>query len=268
MMAEAFLVHDHSPMDDYVNIQNQILYTIEYTTREIVERDEKLNHGRGYKRCMGVFKFSGMALILAIALSLIYFFSDRNLFVGMFLLAIAAVTVVSFMIALYMLFMLGVAWAIVGHMDDDANLRHEAKTWVLNDGYVVVSDEQKYYGIQLFDEAFNDDAVTNVFKEVPFYHLWIIEKVYSTHVRHGKIIANVEARHLYCEYLHGIYDEYESGFETSGSVYAKFHSNEVPDINDINRRFYYRQRNERTKLVWYKNISNQDLLLSSLDKLK
>ncbi len=268
MMAEAFLVRDHSPMDDYVNIQNQILYTIEYTTREIVERDEKLNHGRGYKRCMGVFKFSGIALILAIALLLIYFFSGRNLFVGMLSLVTAVVTAGSFMIALYMLLMLGIAWIIVGHMDDNANLRHEAKTWVLNDGYVVVSDEQKYYGIQLFDETFDDNAVTNVFKEVPFYHLWIIEKVYSVHVRHGKIIANVEVRHLYCDYLHGIYDEYESGFETSGSVYAKFHSNEVPDINDINRRFYYRQRSGRTKLVWYKNISDQNLLLRSLNKLK
>lgn len=111
-------IRDHSPMDDYRKIQSQIKYTVQYAPcADTVNYNtkEKLTNSKFYKVSYGL-----MLKLLAI------------------------VTASALLCAL----LIGGVGSVIElrseKKDRETNISLDSKTWILNDGHVVISDEQNW----------------------------------------------------------------------------------------------------------------------------
>lgn len=110
-------IRDHSPMDDYRKIQSQIKYTVQYApcADNLNNTKEKLTNSKFYKVSYGL-----MLKLLAI------------------------VTASALLCAL----LIGGVGSVIElrseKKDRETNISLDSKMWILNDGHVVISDEQNW----------------------------------------------------------------------------------------------------------------------------
>lgn len=245
-------IRDHSPMDDYRKIQSQIRYTVQYapyTDTEKPDCKEKLTSNRNYNTAYRIvitfLILTGIGIVVSIVAGIIFAndsFSDveRKMLAIMILVTCAS---------------LGISLLICG-VAAPMELRAEIKdreiaisldniTWILNNGQIVISDEQKYRSVQLYD--YNTRLPIS---EAPFKKMQIIHKVYAIACVNGKIMADADIRELYRKHPY---------------------TNEGPtrsEEEDSGRYYYYCQKDKREKVFWYENMYGRERLLEALNRLK
>ncbi len=245
-------IRDHSPMDDYRKIQSQIRYTVQYAPYSDTEKPEckeKLTSNRAYNTAYRIMVtlliLTGIGIVVSIVAGIIFandFFSDfeRKILVIMIL-----VTCVAFGISL---FIGGVAAPMelrAEKKDRETAISLDNKTWILNNGQIVISDEQKYRSIQLYDYK-----TRLPISEAPFKKMQIIHKVYDITCVNGKIMADADIRELYRKHPY-----INEGLTRS-------------EEEDADRYYYYCQKDKRDKVIWYENMYGRERLLEALNGMK
>lgn len=244
-------IRDHSPMDDYRKIQSQIKYTVQYAPcADTVNYNtkEKLTNSKSYKVSYGLMLklliLSVIGVVISIALGFIFSYNVFSEFERKTIAVLAIVTASALLCAL----LIGGVGSVIElrseKKDRETNISLDSKTWILNDGHVVISDEQKFRSMQQYD--YKTRLPISV---APFKKLIIIQKVFSITGVDEKIIADAYIRELYRKHPY-----------TNEGI-----TNSAEDNYD--RIYYYRMRDKRDKVTWYENMYGRELLLQALNQL-
>lgn len=246
------IITNHSPADDYRRIQSQIKYTVRfapYTVTDKPDREEKLKgsrtYGLAYKWCIRLLILTGIGVIVCVASGFIFAadsFSDteRKLFAAM-VFATAGALLASLLIC----FIFGPMELLAEKKDREIAISLDNITWILNNGQVVVSDEQRYRCVQRYNSATRLPIA-----EAPFKVMKIVYKVYDIAHIDGKIRVDADVRELYRKHPY---------------------VNEGPTVREednVDRHYYYCQRDRRQKVYWYENMYGRERLLEALEVLK
>ncbi len=129
--------------------------------------------------------------------------------------------------------------------ESDLSISLDRKTWVLENGSVVLSDEQRKRTMQK-----RDMKTIMPMAKAPFKKMIIINKVYSITRTNGKIIVDADMRELY-RYHFITVNEY----------------NDPPETDPTLLYYYYRE-DKRGKVYWYENMYGRERLLEALNGLK
>lgn len=246
------IIRDHSPMDDYKKIQSQIKYTVQYAPFFDTEKPdckEKLTSNKSYNIAYEVMIMflilTGIGTVVSIIAGLVFshgFFSD---FERKILMIVVLATCAFFIISL----LIGLVGAPIEihaeKRDSEISISLDCKTWILNNGQVVVSDEQKYRSMQRYDTK-----TELPISEAPFKKMIIIQKVYSIRRVNGRIIADADIRELYRKHPYD-YNELARCEE-----------------EDTARVYYYCQKDKREIVIWYENMYGRERLLEALNGMK
>lgn len=244
-------ITDHSPMDDYKKLQSQIKYIFQYAPYDdTVKPDckENLTGNRFYKFAYGLMIklliLTGIGIVISIVYGLVFSrnsFSEpeRKIFAIMIFVTCAA-----FFISLLIGGLGSFIELRTEKKDRETKVSLDSQTWILNNGQVVISDEQKYRCLQQYDYKTRLPIA-----EAPFKKLKIIRKVYSIKRVDGRIIVNADVRELYRKHP----------YTNEGSVRR--------EEEDYDRFYYYCRRDIRDKVMWYENMYGSELLLQALNQL-
>lgn len=244
-------IRDHSPLDDYHKIQAQIKYIVQYAPYDYTVKSdckEKVTCNSSYKFS---FKLMIQLLILAGSGTVISIVTGLAFSRGSFseperkiLTIMILVTCAAFFISL----LIGGVGSFIElrteKKDRETNINLDSQTWILNNGQVVISDEQKYRCMQQYDYKTRLPIA-----EAPFKKLKIIQKVYSITRVDGRIIVDADVIELYRKHPY---------------------TNEGPtrcEEEDSDRFYYYCRRDIRDKVIWYENMYGRELLLQALNLL-
>ncbi|MBO5113822.1 MAG: hypothetical protein J6C12_10850 [Lachnospiraceae bacterium] len=246
------IIKGHSPMDDYRKIQSQIKYTVQYApSDDPVEPDckENLTGNKSYKFTYSLvinpLILTGIGIVISIAAGLIFSYDsfselERKIFAILIILTCAA-----FGVSLLLSGLGSFIELRAEKKDREINISLDSKTWILDNGQVVISDEQNYRSIQQYDPKTRLPIA-----DAPFKNLKIIQKVYSITRVDGRIIADADLRELYRKHP----------YTNEGITWN--------EEDDSGRIYYYCQRDIRDKVMWYENMYGRELLLQALNELK
>lgn len=245
------IIRDHSPMDDYRKIQSQIKYTVQYAPYANTEKPdckENLTDNHVYKATYRfviiLFILAGIGIVASIIAGVLFSYGPISDIERKILAIMVFVTCGAFLIALLICGVASFAELHAEKKDREITISLDSKTWILNNGQVVMSDEQKFRSVQLYDYKTRLPIA-----EAPFKKLIIIKKVYSTTRVDGKIIVDADIIELYRK--HPYTDE---GITRS-------------EEDNADRFYYYCQRDRRDKVMWYENMYGRELLLQALNQL-
>lgn len=246
------IIRNHSPMDDYRKIQSQIKYTIQYapnvTVIEKPDRKEKLTGNKSYKiaykAVIAFLILTGIGIIIAIIAGFTIFRGpitelERKIFLIMVIAPVAFLGI--------SLLLCGVGAPIelrAERKDRTISISLDCKTWILNNGQVVISDEQRYRSMQKCDSK-----TIQPISEAPFKQMIIIYKVYTITRINGRIIADADIRELYRKHP----------YVNDGSTRS--------EEEDVDRVYYYCQKDKRDKVIWYENMYGRERLLEALNEM-
>lgn len=164
------------PMDDYKKIQSQIKYTVQYascadmtTYGATIKPDckEKLI-GNGlykiaYKFIILLLILTGIGTIVSIIAGIVFSHDTNSEFKRRFFIVLIIATCAVFLLTLLIS---GIATPIELHAekkDRKASISLDSRTWILNNGQIVVSDEQKIRSAQQCDRRTRLN-----YRDVPF----------------------------------------------------------------------------------------------------
>ncbi len=234
-------IRDHSPMDDYKKIQSQIKYTVQYAPFFDSEKpDYKKNlinnksYKIAYKVMIKLLILTGIGTVVSIIAGFVFshdsFSNIERKILMIMVLATCAFFIISLLIGL-----VGAPIEIRAEKKDrEISISLDQKTWILNNGQVVVSDEQKFRGKQMYN-SHNCSTI----EDIPFMRMIIIYKVYSVTRVDRKIIVDGDIREFYrkhpCEEM---------------SLYC------------------YYQNDKMDKIIWYENMYGRERLLEALSRMK
>lgn len=246
------IIRDHSPMDDYRKIQSQIKYTVQYAPFETPEKPDRmksLTSSRSYKifyRLMiKILVLTGAGTVASIAAGIIFSYDSSSELKRIIFIILIFATCATFGISL----LIGGVGTFIEQCaekkDREINISLDSKTWILNNGQIVISDEQKYRSMQQYDYK-----TRLPISDAPFKKLKIIQKVYSIARVDGRIIVDAEITELYRK--HPYVDD--------GSARS--------EEDDADRIYYYCRRDRRDKAIWYENMYGREQLLQALNQLK
>ncbi len=249
------IIRNHSPMDDYKTVLSQVKYTITYASNvaDTEQHDYEENfydngfYNKANKAAVFFLILIGMVIVGLIVLGLVSVithgkFAKLETSIYWMLLIICILffifDVLKFGISNFMelLFM---------NKESDLSIRLDRKTWVLENGSVVISDEQRKRTRQK-----RDMKTIMPMAEAPFKKMIIINKVYSITRTNGKIIVDAGMRELY-RYHYITVNEY----------------NDPPEADPTLLYYYYRE-DKRGKVYWYENMYGRERLLEALNGLK
>ena len=245
-------ISNHSPMDDYMQILQQVDYKIDNEIENsylACNNREKLDGKTSYKR---LFKSMKLCLILTAVLFVVvcvmfgiwYHHNDSTILKSITLYSTLAV-VSLFMIALVLG---GIGAYMESHntAKDKRNYyikRH--KTWVLLNGNIVVVQEARGRGNQmLIQYVLSSSRIT----EIPFSEMYIIDDVYSVSRKNNKLIATVDATKYFLKY--------------------PFVSEYSDDRDNVEQCFNYYTKRTHTNMEWDENLREIDKLCYALNALK
>ena len=152
------IIKGHSPMDDYRKIQSQIKYTVQYAPyADPVKPDckENLTGNKSYKFTYSLvinpLILTGIGIVISIAAGLIFSYDsfselERKIFAILIIL-----TCVAFGVLLLLSGLGSFIELRAEKKDREINISLDSKTWILDNGQVVISDEQNYRSIQQYD---------------------------------------------------------------------------------------------------------------------
>ena len=184
------IIKGHSPMDDYRKIQSQIKYTVQYApSDDTVEPNckENLTGNKSYKftysLVIKLLILTGIGIVISIVAGLIFSYDsfselERKIFAILIIL-----TCVAFGLSLLLSGLGSFIELRAEKKDREINISLDSKTWILDNGQVVISDEQNYRSIQQYDPKTRLPIA-----DAPFKNLKIIQKVYSI-TRDGRIFS-------------------------------------------------------------------------------
>lgn len=245
-------IRDHSPMDDYKKIQSQIKYTVQYAPyADTVKPDckENLESSSSYKFAYGLtiklLVLTGIGIVISIASGIIFSYDSFSDLERKIFAILIFVTCAAFGISLLIGGLGSFIELCAEKKDREINISLDSKTWILKNGQVVISDEQKYRSMQQYDYK-----TRLPISEAPFKKLRIILKVYSITRVDGRIIADADIRELYRKHPYT-----NEGITRS-------------EEDNADRYYYYCQRDRRDKVLWYENMYGRELLLQALNQLK
>lgn len=244
-------ITDHSPMDDYKKLQSQIKYIFQYASYDdTVKPDckEKLTSNSSYKLAyrlmIGLLILAGAGIVISIVSGLVFSRDSFSEPERKILTVMIFVTCATFFISLLIGGLGSFMELRTEKKDRETKVSLDSRTWILNNGQVVISDEQKYRCLQQYDYKTRLPIA-----EAPFKKLKIIRKVYSIKRVDGRIIVNADVRELYRKHPY---------------------TNEGPvrrEEEDYDRFYYYCRRDIRDKVMWYENMYGSELLLQALNQL-
>lgn len=245
------IITNHSPMDDYKKIQSQIKYTVQYApSADTVKPDcketlENSNSYRfAYKLMIKLLILTGIGIVVSIVARLIFSYDSFSDPERKILTILIFITCGAFFISLLIGGLTAPMELRAEKKDREIIISLDSKTWILNNGQVVISDEQHYRCMQQYDYKTRLPIA-----EAPFKQLKIIKKVYSITKVDGRIIADADIRELYRKHPYT-----NEGITRS-------------EEEDYDRIYYYCQRDKRAKVIWYENMYGRELLLQSLNQL-
>ncbi len=246
------IIRDHSPMDDYKKIQSQIKYKVEYAPffdTEKHDHKEKPSINKvyqfAYSAVINLLIVAGIGVAASIILAFVFSHDSFTDLEKKILLVIFLVTIASFG-APHLI--LGIGTPIELHSEKkyrEISISLDRKTWILNNGQVAVSDEQKYRCMQKYDSK----TILPI-SEAPFKKMIIVYKVYSITRVDGRIIVDADVRELYRK--HPYVDDGSARNESE----------------NVDRVYYYCQKDKRDKILWYENMYGRERLLVALNKMK
>lgn len=200
----------------------------------------------GYKKLFpligGLFIVFGVCVVVLIAACVM----DRKgiIQVRQFPFSILPYTTFGFLGAAMLVTIVGaIAESMASHKDTSINDIGRVKTFILNDGHIVVSDEKHKGRIQKFiwlgDDGYSDEYIRQHSEWVPFNRLDIIDRVYRLSRKNGRFTALVHCKRYY------LYFPYRDDNNTD------------PLIECI---YELRWKSCITFLTWYESISSIDEL--------
>ncbi|MGN0495586.1 MAG: hypothetical protein ACI4GW_05110 [Lachnospiraceae bacterium] len=238
-------------MDDYRKIQSQIKYTVQYAPYANTEKPnykENLTDNKSYK---ATYKFmiillilTGIGTVASIVVGTIFSYGLISDIERKILAFMVFFTCAVFGIALLIGGIGSLIELFAEKKDREVTITLDSKTWILNNGRVVISDEQKFRSVQQYDTKTRLPIA-----EAPFKKLIIIQRVYSITRAEGKIIVDADIIELYRK--HPYTDE---GITRN-------------EDDNADRFYYYCQRDRRDKVIWYENMYGRELLLQTLNQL-
>ncbi|MGN0320213.1 MAG: hypothetical protein ACI4D1_04815 [Lachnospira sp.] len=239
-------------MDDYRKIQSQIQYIIQYapdTDTENPDCKEKLTGSIAYKIAYRLvillLILTGIGTVASLIAVLIFSTGSFSEPERKLLIILILVTCSAFGISLLISGLGSFIDLCVEKKDREINIHLDSKTWILKNGQIVISDEQKYRSMQ----KYNYKTILPI-SEAPFKKLQIIQKVYSITRVDGRIIVDAAIRELYRKHP----------YTNEGIT--------IREEDDYDRIYYYRRRDKRDKVMWYENMYGMDWLLLALNQLK
>ena len=246
------IIKGHSPMDDYRKIQSQIKYTVQYAPSDDTVKPnckENLTSNKSYKftysLMIKLLILTGIGIVISIVAGLIFSYGSFSELERKIFAILIIVTCAAFGVSLFIGGLGSFIELRAEKKDREINLSLDSKTWILNNGQVVISDEQKYRSMQQYDYKTRLPIA-----DAPFKDLKIIQKVYSIARVDGRIIADADIRELYRKHPYT-----NEGITRS-------------EEDDSGRIYYYCQRDIRDKIMWYENMYGRELLLQALNELK
>ena len=241
----------------YNEIQKRVAYTLQYGPYyiwdfpETPDNRKKLEKKTVYRVFFTLLKafllIAGSCALITLVLGLIYNFGSHSEVLG----NIASVTGITIPISLIISLIVGGVGAIMeSHSekkDKKIRVRIHSKTWVLQSGKIVVSNELGDGGTQMLGLwAINNTALHMPRQAVPFSRMEIIDKVHSFYISNGKIIADVDKTVLYLNH-----------------PYTNEEAND-----DVEHYYNYYWKNERGNIMWYDNIKDKEILFNALQALQ
>lgn len=244
------IINDHSPMDDYKKIQSQIKYTVQYTSRADMttyvstikpDHKEKLT-GNGlykiaYRFTIILLLLTGIGTIVSIISGIVFSHDSNSEFKKILFIVLIIATCSAFLLALLIAVIATPIELHAEKKDRKTSISLDSKTWILNNGQIVVSDEQKIRSAQQCDRRTGLPI-----SDVPFKKLIIIQKVYAITRSDGRIIADADITELFRKHPN-LEEGYADGF------------------------YYYCRRDKRDKVMWYEDMYGRELLLQALQQL-
>lgn len=249
----AHFISDHSPMDDFQRMLQQVDYTID---NEIAasglacNNRESLDKKKTYRTVFALMKLclvlTAVSFVIACVVFIIYSKRSSN----MTLRNVALFSMLAIPFCLILALVLGGVGAYMeshSASKDKTNVnikRH--KTSVLLNGNIAVYDAVRYTGSQMLIKYVMD---SNNITEVPFNRMYIIDKVYSIKRRNNKLIAVVDATEYFLSYP--FVSEYPD-----------------QDKDNVERYFNYYIKRTHTNIEWDENMSEINKLIYALNVIK
>ncbi len=247
----AHFISDHSPMDDFQRMLQQVDYTID---NEIAasglacNNRESLDKKKTYRTVFALMKLclvlTAVSFVIACVVFIIYSKRSSNMTLRNVAL-FSMLAIPFFLISALVLGGVGAYMESHSASKDKTNVnikRH--KTSVLLNGNIAVYDAVRYTGSQMRIKYVMD---SNNITEVPFNRMYIIDKVYSIKRRNNKLIAVVDAMEYFLNY--------------------PFVS-EYPDKDNVERYFNYYVKRTHTNIEWDENILEINKLIHALNVIK
>ncbi|MGN0438425.1 MAG: hypothetical protein ACI4F4_07865 [Lachnospiraceae bacterium] len=238
-------------MDDYRKIQSQIKYTVQYAPYANTEKPNYKENLTGDKSYKATYKFmiillvvSGIGMVASIITGIVFSHNPVSDFERKFMAIMIFITSGAFLVSLLIGGFGSFMELHTEKKDRAVTITLDSKTWILHNGRVVISDEQKFRSVQQYDTKTRLPIA-----EAPFKKLIIIQRVYSITRAEGKIIVDADIIELYRK--HPYTDE---GITRN-------------EEDNADRFYYYCQRDRRDKVIWYENMYGRELLLQALNQL-
>lgn len=246
----ATIIKGRSPMDDYKKIQMQVKYSMRYAPPDGTLKpdcEEKLKEGKAYniiyKLATNLLKATGICVLIDVVVFLIFNFTLKTEFMRVLCIVLIVATIVCFFGSLILLAIGSSSELRAEKKDRGINISLDTMTWILQNGQIAVSDEQKLRCRQMYDYKTKLSIA-----EAPFKSMKIIESVYSVTRTNGMITADAQMTELYRKHPY-VGDSARCEEEDSDLLY------------------YYCVRDKREKIMWYENMYGREMLLQALDLL-
>ena len=145
-------------MDDYRKIQSQIKYTVQYAPSDDTVKPnckEHLTSNKSYKftysLMIKLLILTGIGIVISIAAGLIFSYGSFSELERKIFAILIIVTCAAFGVSLFIGGLGSFIELRAEKKDREINISLDSKTWILNNGQVVISDEQKYRSMQQYD---------------------------------------------------------------------------------------------------------------------
>ncbi len=238
-------------MDDYRRIQSQIKYTVQYAPYSDTEKPnckETLTGSHVYK---AAYRFviillilTGIGTVASVIAGVVFSYDSASDIKRKILVIMIFATFGVFLSALLICGAASFAELHTEKKDRKLTITLDSRTWILNNGRVAVSDEQKLRSVQQYDYKTRLPIA-----EAPFKKLVILQKVYSVAKIDGRIIADADIIELYRKHPY-----------TNEGITRT-------EEEDADRFYYYCKKNRRDKVMWYENMYGREFLLQALNQL-